>query len=88
MYETWHRRSPFRRMGNICWLGLSVLWLMGCSGNQSTVDPARREADRIAIIVWCMVVGAAVIWLSVNWLSVISLALYYASLATPALPVP
>jgi len=58
-------------MGNICRLGLGVLWLMGCSGNQSTLDPAGREAERIAILFWCMVVGAAVIWLSV-----IGLALY------------
>ena len=83
MYETWHRRSPFRRMGNICSLGLGVLWLTGCSGNQSTLDPAGREADRIAILFWCIVVGAAVIWLSV-----IGLAHYYASLAPPALQVP
>ena len=60
-----HRRSSFRRRGNICWLGLGVLWLMGCSGVQSALDPAGREAERIASLFWWMVVGAAVIWLGV-----------------------
>jgi len=48
-----------------------VLLSTGCSGVQSALDPAGREAERIAALFWWMVAGAAVVWLVV-----ISLALY------------
>jgi len=50
-----------------------VLLLAGCSGVQSALDPAGREAERIAHLFWWMVAGAVVIWLAV-----IGLALYCA----------
>jgi cytochrome c oxidase subunit 2 len=48
-----------------------VLLSAGCSGVPSAVDPAGREAERIAALFWWMVAGAAVVWLGV-----IGLALY------------
>jgi cytochrome c oxidase subunit 2 len=44
---------------------LEALVLSGCSGVQSALDPAGREAERIAVLFWWMVVGAMVIWLGV-----------------------
>lgn len=44
----------------------------GCSGIQSALDPAGREAERIARLYWWMVAGAVVIWLAV-----MGLALYF-----------
>lgn len=37
----------------------------GCSGIQSTLDPASREAERISNLFWWMAAGAIVIWLTV-----------------------
>lgn len=51
-------------------LWASVLWLAGCSGIQSALDPASLEADRIATLFWWMVAGAGVIWLAVMALAV------------------
>src|SRR5687767_11987369 len=48
-----------------------VLLSAGCSGVQSALDPAGREAERIAALFWWMAAGAAVVWLGV-----IGLALY------------
>lgn len=47
-----------------CFL-LSFLILPGCSGIQSALDPAGREAERIAMLFWWMVGGTAVIWTAV-----------------------
>ncbi len=50
---------------------LSVLLLLaGCTGIQSALDPAGREAERIAVLFWWMVGGTAVIWLAVMGLAV------------------
>lgn len=49
-------------------MGLS---LSGCGGLQSALDPAGREAERLADIFWLMAAGAAVVWLAT-----IALALY------------
>jgi cytochrome c oxidase subunit 2 len=54
-----------------CLCCLAVLLSGGCSGIQSALDPAGREAERIAELFWWMVAGAVVVWLGV-----IGLALY------------
>jgi cytochrome c oxidase subunit 2 len=48
----------------------------GCSGVQSTLEPASREAERIAHLFWVMTAGAVVVWLAV-----IALAIYAARAA-------
>jgi cytochrome c oxidase subunit 2 len=37
----------------------------GCSGIQSTLEPASREAERISDLFWWMAAGAVVVWLAV-----------------------
>jgi cytochrome c oxidase subunit 2 len=37
----------------------------GCAGVQSSLDPAGKEADRIARLFWWMTVGSIVVWLGV-----------------------
>jgi len=37
--------------------------IAGCTGAQSTLDPAGREAAQIAELFWWMVGGAIIIWL-------------------------
>jgi cytochrome c oxidase subunit 2 len=60
--------------GAIRWaLYASALVLAGCGGVQSALDPAGREAERIAAIFWWMTAGAIVVWLAM-----IGLALYAA----------
>lgn len=44
--------------------GSSTL-LAGCTGVQSALEPAGREAQRIADIFWLMTAGAFIIWLAV-----------------------
>ncbi|HEY9214683.1 MAG TPA: cytochrome c oxidase subunit II [Ancylobacter sp.] len=39
--------------------------LGACSGSQSALDPAGREASEVALLFWVMLVGAAIIWLVV-----------------------
>lgn len=39
--------------------------LAGCSGMQSTLDPAGEAADRVATLFWIMLAGAAMIWTGV-----------------------
>ncbi|MCJ8142253.1 cytochrome c oxidase subunit II [Ancylobacter sp. A5.8] len=41
------------------------MMLGACSGTQSALDPAGREAGEVATLFWVMLVGAAVIWLAV-----------------------
>lgn len=43
----------------------TALWLTGCGGSQSALDPAGRSAERIANLFWWMAAGAVVIWLAV-----------------------
>ncbi|MGE3538733.1 MAG: cytochrome c oxidase subunit II [Candidatus Tectimicrobiota bacterium] len=47
-----------------------MLWLSGCDGPQSALEPAGRSAERIAELFWEMVVGALVIWGAVMCLTV------------------
>lgn len=42
----------------------------GCTGPQSSLDPAGRGAERIADIFWWMAGGSIVVWLLVAWLTV------------------
>jgi cytochrome c oxidase subunit 2 len=46
-------------------LGLIALGSSGCSGIQSTLDPAGTEAEAVAHLFWVMLVGAVLIWLAV-----------------------
>lgn len=46
------------------------LWLAGCSGPQSALDPAGVGAERIASLFWWMAAGAILIWLAVIALAV------------------
>jgi cytochrome c oxidase subunit 2 len=53
------------------WLvSLSALWLAGCSGQQSALDPAGEEAERIARLFWWMTIAAIVVWAAVVALGV------------------
>jgi cytochrome c oxidase subunit 2 len=47
-----------------------LLWLAGCAGLQSTLDPAGREAERIAGIFWWMTIAGVVIWIAVIALAI------------------
>jgi cytochrome c oxidase subunit II len=47
-----------------------MLWLAGCAGPQSTLDPAGREAERIAGIFWWMTVAGFAIWAAVIALAI------------------
>lgn len=41
-----------------------------CGGVQSTLNPAGREAERIAVLFWWMAAGAVVVWLAVILLTI------------------
>jgi cytochrome c oxidase subunit 2 len=58
-----------------------ALWLAGCAGPQSALDPAGREAERIAGLFWWMVAGGALIW----W-GVVGLTIYAARRRVKKLP--
>ena len=47
-----------------------VLWVAGCAGPQSALDPAGRGATRIAELFWWMAGGALIVWAAVVWLTV------------------
>jgi cytochrome c oxidase subunit 2 len=68
--DTWLRqgREAYRRIVPACALG--ALALAGCSGAQSALDPAGRDAATIARLFWWMAAGGAVIWLAVIGLAV------------------
>lgn len=42
--------------------------LVGCSGEQSALEPAGREATRIARLFWWMAGGTVIVWLIMLWL--------------------
>jgi cytochrome c oxidase subunit II len=68
------RTVAWLRLGrDACWWSVSAgaLWLAGCGGPQSALDPAGRGAERIADLFWWMAVGAGIIWLAM-----VSLAIY------------
>jgi cytochrome c oxidase subunit 2 len=43
-------------------VAVSALALAGCSGPQSALDPAGDGADRLALLFWVMLAGAALLW--------------------------
>jgi cytochrome c oxidase subunit II len=47
-----------------------IFSLAGCSGPQSSLDPAGVSADRIAALFWWMTAGALISWAAVVWLTV------------------
>lgn len=53
-----------RRLQAALALGAGLI-LAACSGPQSALDPAGREAAEVAHLFWVMLAGAAVIWLAV-----------------------
>lgn len=58
--------GPSARRGPCGCLRYLVLFgLSGCSGVQSSLDPAGEEAIQVAILFWTMVGGGTVIWLGV-----------------------
>jgi cytochrome c oxidase subunit II len=57
---------------------MCALALAGCSGAQSALDPAGRQAERVADLFWWMTAGSAVVWIAVVGLAV------YAVRAGPA----
>ncbi|MFN0102616.1 MAG: cytochrome c oxidase subunit II [Bryobacteraceae bacterium] len=50
-------------------LSASLILLTGCTGAQSALNPAGKEAQRIADLFWVMTAGAGVVWLSVMLLA-------------------
>ena len=54
---------------------LAALGVAGCAGVQSSLAPAGREAERIALLYWWMAGGALL-----TWVAVIALALYSAGM--------
>ena len=47
-----------------------ALVLGGCHGPQSALDPAGRDAERIAELFWRMATGAGLIWLAIVGLAI------------------
>lgn len=54
-------QRPLRLLPPVVLL-LAVHALAGCSGEQSALAPAGREAERVAALFWVMVAGAVAIW--------------------------
>lgn len=46
-------------------LPLVLVFLSSCSGVQSALDPAGREAEAVSLLFWVMVAGGGIIWLAV-----------------------
>ncbi|MAM86969.1 MAG: cytochrome c oxidase subunit II [unclassified Hahellaceae] len=47
---------------------LCIVYLTGCGGMQSVLDPAGKEASTLAELFWVLFAGAVVLWLLVNGL--------------------
>jgi cytochrome c oxidase subunit II len=47
-----------------------TLWLVGCDGPQSALEPAGRAAERIADLFWWMTAGAVFFWIAVIALAI------------------
>jgi cytochrome c oxidase subunit II len=61
------------RLGRYAAWGMTLtgaLIVTGCGGVQSTLNPAGREAERIAVLFWWMTCSAVVIWLAVIALTI------------------
>ncbi len=62
------RREPSPLRGRLCRVAFALsglVWLAGCAGPQSALDPAGTGAERIAVLFWVMLAGAALIWVLV-----------------------
>ena len=55
-----------------------LLLLAGCSGDQSILNPAGRDAEVLARLFWVMLAGAVVLWLLMNGL------IFYVTRMNPA----
>jgi cytochrome c oxidase subunit II len=71
--------NPGRSAGRALTLAVALL-VVGCTGPQSALDPAGREAARLADLFWLMTAGAVAVWLAV-----IGLAFYAARARTEPL---
>lgn len=64
---------PTRDLRHAAVLAAGALLLAGCEGAQSTLAPAGRGAERIAVLFWWMAGAAVVIWLAVMGLALYSM---------------
>jgi cytochrome c oxidase subunit 2 len=67
------RTGTRRRPGRVAWrriVSAAALVLLGCDGPQSALDPAGRDAERIAEFFWWMAAGAGAVWFAVVALAV------------------
>ena len=62
------RAGPLLAGGGIALVALFLF--SGCSGPQSSLDPAGLGASRIAGLFWWMTGGALLVWAAVIWLTV------------------
>ncbi len=65
-----HLIAHVRRGAGLGLVAVGILWLAGCEGPLSTLEPAGRGAAQIAELFWWMTGGAALVWLSVVGLAV------------------
>ena len=74
-------RAPTSRCASLlaCSSTAALLAVAGCTGVQSSLAPAGRDADRIATLFWWMTGGAFIVWVCV-----VALAVYYARRARGA----
>ncbi len=63
--QNWFGSILERRISAALLFCASSILLAGCTGVQSSLEPAGREAKRIADIFWLMTAGAFIIWLAV-----------------------
>lgn len=63
--QRWDRNAGWWGRWGIRGGAAGALWLAGCRGPQSALDPAGEGAERIATLFWWMAGGAGVIWLVV-----------------------
>jgi cytochrome c oxidase subunit 2 len=71
------RLARSRRCGQFLVLSVPFLALAGCGGEQSSLNPAGRDALSISTLFWVMLAGGVVLWLLVNG------AFYYISRVRP-----
>lgn len=71
-FSTWMSSRAIQLAPRVIAIAAAIA-LCGCSGAQSSLAPAGREAERIAALFWWMTGGALVVWIAVS-----ALALRYA----------
>lgn len=62
-------RAAWIRLAASALMCTGLVWLTGCEGRQSAMDPAGRGAEKIADLFWLMVAGLVLVWLGVAWLT-------------------